>query len=487
MQFKVAFIGAGSITFTRNLVRDLLVVPSFRDIEISFMDISEKNLDMVTSLVQRDIDANGLNIHIQATMDRKEALAGARYVFNVVRIGGLEAFAMDVDIPLKYGVDQCVGDTLCVGGIMYGQRGIAFMLDLCRDIREVAEPGSLLLNYANPNAMMTWAAIKYGGVKCVGLCHGVQHGHHQIAEVLGAEQKDVDIICAGINHQTWYMQVKLRGQSVPMERILKGLEEHPEYSVQEKVRIDMMKRFGYYSTESNGHLSEYLAWYRKRPNEIPQWISTDSWINGETGGYLRDCIENRRWFETEFPHWMEEPPLIFDAETRSQEHGSHIVEGLETGRVYRGHFNLMNNGCITNLPDECIVEVPGYVDYNGFSIPKVGNLPLGCAAVISSSIWVQRLAVEAAVSGDDRLLRQAMMIDPLVGAVCNPPEIWQMVDELLTAEEQWLPQYSKAISEAKACRAMGNLLPTRDGYRGSVRFPVEGTCCEAVPYRPARW
>lgn len=473
MLFKVAFIGAGSITFTRNLVKDLLSVPEFRDIGIAFMDINEANLDMVTKIVQRDIDSNGLTIRVKPTTDRREALQGARYVFNVARIGCLEGFAMDVEIPLKYGVDQCVGDTLCAGGIMYGQRGIAFMLDLCRDIREVSEPGALLLNYANPNAMMTWAALKYGGVRCVGLCHGVQHGHEQIAQVLGKEKKDVDIVCAGINHQTWYIQVKLKGEPVPMEVILAGFEKHPDYSVQEKVRIDMMKRFGYYFTESNGHLSEYVAWYRKRPDEIPQWISTDRWINGETAGYLRECMERRDWFTTDFPRWMAEPPLDYKEENRSSEHGSHIMEGLETGRIYRGHFNVMNDGVIDNLPGECVVEVPGYVDFNGISVPKVGSLPLGCAAVISSSIQVQKLAVEAAVAGDDLLLRQAMMMDPLTGTVCNPPEIWQMVDEMLIAEETWLPQYNIAIADAKVRRKAGNLLPTKDGYRGSVRMHVK--------------
>lgn len=473
MPFKAAFIGAGSITFTRNLVRDLLSVPEFSDTEISFMDINEANLDMVTKIVQRDIDSNGLSVRVQPTPDRREALKGARYIFNVARIGCLEGFATDVEIPLKYGVDQCVGDTLCAGGIMYAQRGIAFMLDLCRDIREVSESGALLLNYANPNAMMVWAALKYGGVRCVGLCHGVQHGHEQIARVLGAEKKDVDIICAGINHQTWYIQVKLHGEPVPMERILAGFEGHPEYSAQEKVRIDIMKRFGYYSTESNGHLSEYVAWYRKRPEEIAQWISTDRWINGETGGYLRTCTENRDWFMTDFPRWMAEPPLVYKEENRSNEHGSRIAEGLETGRVYRGHFNVMNRGVIDNLPDECVVEVPGYVDFNGISIPRVGSLPMGCAAMLSASVWVQKLAVEAAVAGDDMLLRQAMMMDPLTGAVCNPPEIWQMVDEMLIAQEQWLPQYENAIARAKARRKAGNLLPTKDGYRGAVRLHVK--------------
>lgn len=368
--FKIAFIGAGSLGFTRMLLRDILSVEEFRGIDVAFTDINERNLDMVTQLCQRDIDANGLDIKIQATLDRREALRDAKYVFNVVRIGGIEAYRHDIEIPLKYGVDQAIGDTLCPGGIMYGQRGIPAILDFCRDIREVAAPDCLMLNYANPNAMMTWAANKYGGVRTIGLCHGVQHGHEQIAEVLGVDRDELDIICAGINHQTWYIQVKYRGEDMT-GKLQEAFEKHPVYSKIEKVRIDMLRRFGYYSTESNGHLSEYLPWYRKRPEEIMDWIDLDSsWINGETGGYLRVSIEGRNWFEADFPNWIKQPPLKFDKAERSNEHGSYILEGLETGRIYRGHFNVVNEGCITNLPDDAIVEVPGTLMRMGSTYPK---------------------------------------------------------------------------------------------------------------------
>ncbi|WP_308638033.1 alpha-glucosidase/alpha-galactosidase [Paenibacillus silvisoli] len=472
MSFKVAFIGAGSIGFTRGLLRDLLAVPEFRDIEIAFTDINAHNLDMVTQLCQRDIQENGLNIQIQSTTDRREAVRDAKYVLTVVRIGGLEAFQHDVDIPLKYGVDQCVGDTLCAGGIMYGQRGIAAMLDICKDIREVARPDVLMLNYANPMAMLTWACNKYGGVRTIGLCHGVQGGHHQIAAVLGLKKQEVDIICAGINHQTWYVSVKHNGVDKTGD-LLEAFENHPEFQKTEKVRIDMLRRFGYYSTESNGHLSEYVPWYRKRADEIQDWIDLGVWINGETGGYLRVCTEGRNWFETDFPNWMKGDPYVYSAEKRSEEHGSYIIEGLETGRLYRGHFNVVNNGVITNLPDDAIIEAPGYVDANGINMPVVGDLPLGCAAVCNVSISVQRLAVEAAVRGDDNLLRQAMMMDPLVGAVCNPKEIWQMVDEMLAAQEKWLPQYGDAIEKAKERLAAGNLIPTRGDYKGAARLKTK--------------
>ena len=469
MAFKLTIIGAGSLTFARTLFTDIMHVPELRGIEVAFTDISQENLDMVTRLCQRDLDANGIPTKIFATTDRREALKGARYIVNCVRVGGLEAFESDIDIPLRYGVDQCVGDTLCIGGIMYGQRGIAAMLDFCRDIREVAEPNALLLNYSNPMAMMTWASIKYGGVRTIGLCHGEIHGEMQIADVLGLKDRsELDVTCAGLNHQTWYISVKHKGEEM-IGKLLEGFEKHETYKNTEKVRIDVLRRFGYYSTESNGHLSEYVSWYRKRPNEIEKWIDLSSWINGETGGYLRETRENRNWFETEFPKLMDEPPRDYTNGERSSEHGSYIIEALETGRVYRGHFNVVNNGAISNLPDDIIVEVPCYVDGNGVSVPKVGDLPLGCAAVCSQSAWVQRLAVEAAVNGDAELLKQAALLDPLTGAVCNPPEVWQMVDEMLIAQAQWLPQYAEAIAEARTRFAEGDLIPTNEGYRGAVR------------------
>lgn len=472
MSFKVAFIGAGSIGFTRRILTDILAVPEFKDVEVSFHDINAHNLEMVRQLCQRDIDSNGLKIVIEATTSRRKALKNARYIFNMTRIGGLEAFAGDVEIPLKYGIDQCVGDTLCAGGIMYGQRGIAAILDFCRDMREVSEPGCLFLNYGNPNAMLTWAANKYGKIRTLGLCHGVEGGHRQIAEVLGLPVEEVDIICAGINHQTWYIQVRHKGEDMN-GKLAAAFKKHPKYSQTEKVRIDMMERFGCYSTESNGHLSEYVAWYRKHPEEIKNWISLDTWINGETGGYLRVCTEGRNWFEHDFPNWMKEEPHKYVAASRSHEHGGWIIEGLETGRVYRGHFNVVNGGVITNLPPDAIVEVPGYIDRNGINIPVVGDLPLGCAAVCNVSIGVQRLAVEAAVHGDDLLLRQAMMMDPLTGAVCTPPEIWQMVDEMLVAQEQWLPQYDKAIAAAKKRLKKGKKLPYRGNGVGAARLKTK--------------
>lgn len=463
MALKIAMIGAGSIGFTRKLMHDVLAVPELADTTFAFMDISERNLEMVAQLAERDIEANGLPAKVVSTTDQREAITDADYVISVIRQGGLAAFQLDIDIPLKYGVDQCVGDTLSAGGIMYAQRTIPALLSMCKDIREVAKEDALFLNYSNPMAMNVWACNKYGGVPTIGLCHGVQGGHKEIASAIElwartngligedetVEKRDVDIICAGINHQTWYIQVLWRDMDMtPL--MLEMFEAHPKLSVEEKVRIDMIRRFGYYTTESNGHVSEYVPWYRKRPDEIMQWIDLSRWINGETGGYLRVCTEGRNWFETDFPNWLEAEPPVISQENRSEEHGSYIVEGLETGRVYRGHFNIINQGHITNLPDGCCIEIPGYVDRNGINMPVVGDLPMACAATDAASVRVQEMGMEAAVHGDVMLLKQAMLHDPLVGAVCNPIEVWQMTDEMLVAQAEWLPQYADEILLAKA-------------------------------------
>ena len=281
------------------------------------------------------------------------------------------------------------------------------IVELARQIERYAGASTTLLNYANPMAMNTWAALDASPVNTIGLCHGVQGGHRLLAHLFERRvndgrtpdepgyrrvtKADVDIVAAGINHQTWYLKVLFDGRDWARD-LLELFEADEQIRDREKVRMDIIRRFGYFSTESNGHLSEYLPWYRKRPDEIPAWISTDAWIHGETAGYLRACTENRNWFETEYAKHLEAEPASFDPARRSDEHGSWIIEAMETGRVYRGHFNVKNRDVISNLPADAIVEVPGYVDRNGLAIPVVGDLPLGAAAICSNSIQVQRMA-----------------------------------------------------------------------------------------------
>lgn len=510
---KVAFIGAGSVGFTRRLVQDMLIVPELRDTHFALHDISARNLRMVADLLKKDIRANRLPAKITTHAQRRPALDGARYVINCTRIGGLEAFATDIDIPLKYGVDQCVGDTLCAGGIMYGQRNIPQILAFQRDMVELCDTsgpaGPLFLNYANPMAMNTWAALdafdRGEGINTVGLCHGVEGGWRQIGHALAHlhgdktldVKRDVEIICAGINHQTWYIDVRYRGRRVHADELLRAFEQHPSLSRTEKVRIDVLRRFGCYSTESNGHLSEYVPWYRKRPKQIRKWIDLSSWINGETGGYLRVCTEGRNWFQSDFPRWLADAGKPIDQWNRSSEHGSYIIEAIETGRVYRGHFNVRNapnaseggahsgggsysggGGVITNLPADCIVEAPGFVDSFGINMVAGLALPQACAATCQASVNVQRMSKDAAVAADVTLLKQAMLHDPLVAAVCDPEEVWQMTDEMLVAQAAWLPQYKAAgaIDAAKkrlsAHEKAGTRVRTRD-WSGSARLRIK--------------
>ncbi|MEM6460071.1 MAG: alpha-galactosidase [Planctomycetota bacterium] len=494
MPVRIAFIGAGSVGFTRRLAQDTLQVPELQDAVFSLHDINRDNLAMVAQLLKKDIKANKLPAKVLTSVNRRKALEGADYVINCTRIGGLEAFETDIDIPLKYGVDQCVGDTLCAGGIMYGQRNIPQMLAFSRDALEVgntSRPGGvLLLNYANPMAMNTWAALdahdRGEGVNTVGLCHGVEGGWFWIDRVLaklhGEEEfrweqwadyhRRTQIVCAGINHQTWYLDVRFNGRPIGADELLEAFEAHPEASETEKVRIDVLRRFGHFSTESNGHLSEYLPWYRKRPREIRRWISMNTWINGETGGYLRVCTEGRRWFETDFPKWLAEAGKPMDTWGRSTEHGSWIIEARETNRPYRGHFNVRNRGVIANLPDDCVVEAPGYVDRTGIQMSAGLELPQPCAATCRASIDVQRMSKDAAVAGDVTLLKQAMLHDPLVGAVCDPEEVWQMADEMLAAQRQWLPNYRKADLDAAAKRMRSPKVKTKE-TRGAARKKVK--------------
>ena len=489
MPLKIAMIGAGSIGFTRRLMADILTVPEFAETHFAFTDLNQHNLDMVKQLAERDVAGNGLPATISASTDRRVAIADADYVLCMIRQGGLSAFQTDIDIPLQYGIDQCVGDTICAGGIMYAQRGIAALLEFCKDIKELAKPDALMLNYSNPMAMLTWACNTVGGVRTVGLCHGVQGAQHQIASCVEewarreriiesdatVKRGDIDFVFSGINHQTWCTQAKWREYDlIPMMYHL--FSTHSRFPQTEKVRIDVLKRFGYYSTESNGHLSEYLPWYRKRLDQINNWIDLSSWINGETGGYLRVCTEGRNWFETDFPNWLAQDPPKFTPDKRSEEHGSYIIEALETGRTYRGHFNVVNNGIIPNLADDAVIESLGYVDRTGINMVQVAPLSLACAATCNVSIAVQRMGVAAAVSGDALLLKQAMLHDPLTGAVCDPEEIWQMTDEMLVAQGKWLPQYAAtgAIETAKTTLAEqvanGTRVKTMVGFQGMARL-----------------
>ena len=301
---KISFLGAGSVGFTQTLVRDILKVKKLQNIEISLHDISRSNLLMVAELIQKDITANNLPTKLSIDPIRKESIKNAKYIISCVRVGGLEAFETDISIPLKYGIDQCVGDTICAGGIMYGQRNIPVILDFCKDIKKYAKKNALFLNYANPMAMNTWVANEIGKVNTVGLCHGVQGGAKLIEDSLNIPSGKMKYSCSGINHMTWYLDLNYKGKKITKEQLSKSLKKHKKFSRDEKVRIDVLDKFGYFSTESNGHLSEYLPWYRRTQKDVKKWSSLSNWIHGETGGYLRVCNEKRNWFVEDYPKYL---------------------------------------------------------------------------------------------------------------------------------------------------------------------------------------
>jgi len=446
---KISFIGAGSVGFTQTLVRDILTVKKLQNIEVSLHDISKKNLLMVAGLIKRDIEANNLPTKLTIDPIRKNSIKNAKYIINCVRVGGLEAFETDISIPLKYGIDQCVGDTICAGGIMYGQRNIPVILDFCKDIKKYAKKNALFLNYSNPMAMNTWAANTIGKVNTIGLCHGVQGGAKLIEDACGIPNGKMDYSCSGINHMTWYLKLQHKGQKITKEKLIKALKKHPKFSRNEKVRIDVLDKFGFFSTESNGHLSEYLPWYRRTQQDVKKWSSLSNWIHGETGGYLRVCNEKRNWFDEDYPKYLKQSGINLNNYKRSSEHGSYIIESIETGKKYRGHFNVINNDTISNLDSDCVIESTGYITKTGLKMIKNIALPVQCASLCRTSIDVQRMAVKAAITGDTELLKLSVLQDPLVSTICSTNEVWQMVDEMLVAQEKWLPQYKNKIKIIK--------------------------------------
>lgn len=439
---KIAFIGSGSLVFTRQLCRDILLSPALHDSTISLMDLDPTRLDQSRQIVERLIEQQGVAARVEATTDRKAAVRNADYVITTFQQGGLDAYQLDIEIPLKYGVGQCVGDTLGPGGVFRSLRTIPVLLDLCREMDEVA-PDALLLNYVNPMAANCWAVAEGSGRPFVGLCHSVQHTSKMLADWIGAPYDEVNYLCAGINHQAFFLTFR-QGHDDLYPRIREAIVR-PEIYGQEPVRIDMMKHFGYFVTESSGHASEYMPYFRKSQAMIdtelvPRFTDdVNSWFDyGRTGGYLRHCHERLETFQQEF----EEILASNELGERSPEYGSRIMEAMETNVPVVIHGNVSNHGLIDNLPDGCCVEVPCLVNAQGVQPTHIESYPTQLAALNRTNINVQELIVEAALTHNVDRVYQAVMLDPLTSAVCSLDQIRAMVDEMLVAEAAWLPQFS---------------------------------------------
>ena len=432
---KIAMIGAGSLIFCKTLTMDILATEVLRDVEICLMDLTKAKLDKMEAFVRAIVKENNLPTKVTATLDRREALDGATYVINMIQVGGVEAFRMDYEIPLKYGVDQCIADSMGPGGVFRALRTIPVLVDMSWDMNELC-PDAILLNYANPMGANCSALGRVADVQFIGLCHGVQTTLDLISRYVDVPKDQVDFTCAGINHMGWFLSLRDKRDGRDLYPILKENIEKPEYYVNEKVRGEVMRHFGYFMTESTGHLSEYIPWFRSSDRALQLYCDQPD-FGGASGAYYHYCNMLAEKYKS-VDYLAAESPKI---EGRSVEYCSYILEAAETDRPFRLNGNVRNDGYITNLPQGCCVEVPVYVDSQGLHPVTIGDLPLPCAALNQSNVTVQQLAVEAALVGNPEYAMQAIAMDPLTSAVCTLKEVRDMTHEMLEAEAQWLPEF----------------------------------------------
>lgn len=432
---KIAMIGAGSLVFCQTLTMDILATPALQNSDIWLMNRTKPKLDRMNAFVKRVVKENGLPASVHATLNRREALDGADYVIIMVQVGGVEAFGLDVEIPLKYGVDQCIGDSMGPGGIFRGLRTVPLLQDIVNDMKELC-PNAVILNYANPMAMNCLALGKITDIQYIGLCHGVQTTLDLISRYVGVPKNQIDFFCAGINHMAWFLSLIDKRDGRDLYPILRKNCEKPEYYVNEKVRCEVMRHYGYFMTESTGHLSEYLPWFRSSKRALSLYCDQPG-FGGETAAYLKFCRNLGKTFQT--ANYLETESAKLKA--RSVEYCSYILEAIETDKVFRLNGNIRNDGYVTNLPNGCCVEVPVFVDSRGLHPVRVGNLPPQCAALNQSNVSGQTLAAEAALTGNPELVMQAIALDPLTSAVCTLSEVREMTAAMLKAEAEWLPQF----------------------------------------------
>ena len=440
---KIAIVGAGGFVFPLTIIRDVCAFPELRESTVSLMDIAPERLRRTVAGARALVREFKLPTVIESTTDRRKALDGADFVVVTWQVGGLDAYRHDVEIPRQYGVDQPVGDTMGPGGVFRGLRTIGVLKGFCADVRELC-PDALVLNYANPMAINTWATYALG-VKVIGLCHSVQGTSALLASEVGLPIQECNYRCAGINHQAWFIQFEHKGKDILplirktiLERHVTG-QAAGERSTdlyaggQEAVRGQIMQLTGYFHSESSHHGSEYVAWFRKDPEAILECLP-QRWDYYEI---CRDHDEegHNKWF-------------LDDARKRGlapgSEYGAYIIHSMVAGTPRVIHGSVRNDGIIANLPAGCAVEVPCLVDKNGVQPTVIGDLPPACAAVNRACVSVQELAVRAGLEGDRELVYAAVAMDPFAGAICTLRQIREMVDRLFEAEAQWLPSFGEA-------------------------------------------
>ena len=423
---KIAFIGAGSVEFTRNLVGDILAFDDLRDVEIALHDIDAERLETAAALARLVGEGLGLRPRVTASLDRREALDGAGYVINSVQVGGHASTVRDYEVPLRYGLRQTIGDTLGVGGIFRALRTAPVMLGIGRDMAEVC-PDAWLLNYTNPMAMLCW--MTYEGTPTthiVGLCHSVQNTTRQLAEIAGVPPAEVSFVGAGINHQSFILRLERDGEDLyPL--VDAAIERDPE--LQRRVRVDMYRRLGYFPTESSEHGAEYLPWYLRHDAEIER-------LRIPPGEYVRRSEENLGEFDQVRAQVATGRPIAVE---RSLEYASLIIHSMETGQPRVVYGNVRNTGQISNLPLGACVEGPCLVDANGLEPVHVGALPVQCAALNRTFLNPVEMTVRAVLDERRDHVHHAALLDPNTAATLQVDEIARLVDELLEAYAPGLP------------------------------------------------
>lgn len=458
---KVVFIGAGSTVFAKNLMGDILSYPEMAgDAHFVLHDIDPERLRTSEVVAHKIADALGVSPVIEAKLDRREALADADYAISMIQVGGYKpSTVVDFEVPKKYGLRQTIADTLGIGGIMRGLRTIPVLLDMCHDMEDLC-PDVTFLQYVNPMAMNCWAISRASSIKTVGLCHSVQGTAHQLAHDIGIPYDEIDYVCGGINHMAFYLKFEHKGQDL-YPAIRRVIEEGriPDWNI---VRYKIFEKFGYFVTESSEHFAEYTPWFikRDRPDLVEQFnVPLDEYITRcerQIAGWhmLRDKFEdeNFRFFtEDDADHAPTDGSDDDEARAirrlltvkRSLEYGSQIIYSMETGKPQVIYGNVPNHGLIDNLPQGCCVEVPCLVDANGIQPTRVGTLPPQLSAMMQTNINVQSLTVEAALTGNRDYVYHAAYLDPHTAAELDLDQITNLVDDLIEAHGEYLPQFNK--------------------------------------------
>lgn len=431
---KIAFLGAGSTVFAKNVLGDCIITPELGEFEIALYDIDAQRLDDSYNVLNAINAANRGKAEIKRYSDPVGALKGADFVINAIQVGGYKPCTVtDFEIPKKYGLRQTIADTLGIGGIFRALRTIPVLEDYAAIIEKVA-PNALFLNYTNPMAILTGYMQRYTAVKTVGLCHSVQVCLPMLAEWLDMPQLNEEGVShriAGINHMAWLLEVKDKDGNDLYPEIKKRFNEvRPACDL---VRLDIMNRFGYYNTESSEHTAEYHPWYIK--SRYPELIEK---YNIPLDEYIRRC-------ENQIKFWGEmRGKLLAESKlehAKSHEFGARIIQAMITDVPCRIHGNVLNTGLITNLPQNACVEVPIMIDRNGLNPCYVGELPEQCAALNRSNINTQLLTIQAAKTRKKEYVYMAAYTDPHTAAELSLDDIKSLCDDLFGAHKDWLPEY----------------------------------------------